>query len=71
MACDGDEFGLKASVLLVGEDYIVWNTDYPHDDAPDPDRAVESLLEQDIPESSKRKILWDNSVKLYGDRILA
>ena len=71
VACDGDEFGLKASVLLVGEDYIVWNTDYPHDDAPDPDRAVESLLEQDIPESSKRKILWDNSVKLYGDRILA
>ena len=70
VACDGDEFGLKAAVLLVGEDYIVWNTDYPHDDAPDPDRAVESLLEQDIPETAKRKILWDNSVKLYGPRIL-
>ena len=71
VACDGDEFGLKGTVTLVGEDYVVWNTDYPHDDAPDPDKAVTDLLGQDIPESAKRKILWDNSVGLYGQRILS
>ena len=49
VACDGDEFGLKGTVTLVGEDYVVWNTDYPHDDAPDPDRAVTDLLSQDSP----------------------
>ena len=56
--------------MLVGEDNIVWNTDYSHPDAPDPDKAVPDFLEQDIPESAKRKILWDNAARLYGDRIL-
>ena len=57
--------------MLVGEDNIVWNTDYSHPDAPDPDKAVPFLLDQDIPESAKRKILWDNSVRLYGERLIA
>ena len=56
--------------MLVGEDNIVWNTDYSHPDAPDPDDAVPALLAQDIPESAMRKILWDNSVRLYGQRLL-
>ena len=71
VACDPDEFGLKGVVMLVGEDNIVWNTDYSHPDAPDPDKAVPFLLDQDIPESAKRKILWDNSVRLYGERLIA
>jgi predicted TIM-barrel fold metal-dependent hydrolase len=70
VACDPDEFGLKGAVMLVGEDNIVWNTDYSHPDAPDPDKAVPDFLEQDIPDSAKRKILWDNAARLYGDRIL-
>ena len=70
VACDPDEFGLKGSVMLVGEDNIVWNTDYSHPDAPDPDKAVPDFLEQDLSESAKRKILWDNAARLYGDRIL-
>ena len=71
IACDPDEFALKGVVDLVGDDNIVWNTDYSHPDAPDPDKAVSSLLEQPISEDSKRKILWDNAVKLYGERILS
>ena len=71
VACDPDEFALKGVVNLVGDDNIVWNTDYSHPDAPDPGKAVPMLLDQDLPEESKRKILWDNAVKLYGNRILA
>ena len=51
--------------------HIVWNTDYPHVDAPDPDKALPSLLAQPISDEAKKKILWDNAVKLYGQRILA
>ena len=50
---------------------IVWNTDYPHPDAPDPDKAIPALLDQPISEEAKRKILWDNPARLYGERILA
>ena len=69
-ACDGDEGALPAVVHLGWEDNVVWNTDYPHSDAPDPRVAVDSLLGQDIPDTAKSKILWDNSVRLYGPRIL-
>ncbi|MBM3926436.1 MAG: amidohydrolase [SAR202 cluster bacterium] len=71
VACDPDEFALRSVAQLVGDENIVWNTDYPHPDGPDPDKALPSFLEQPIPEGSKRKILWDNAVRLYGQRILS
>ena len=71
VACDGDEGALKYAVDYTGGDRIVWNTDYPHFDGPDPDKTVSALLDQPISEEAKRKILWDNPVALYGDRILS
>ena len=71
VACDGDEVGLGAVLDHIGDDNFVWNTDYPHSDAPDPDKALPELLEQPISEESKRKILWDNPVRLFGERITA
>ena len=70
VACDPDEFHLKGVVDALGDDNIVWNTDYSHPDAPDPDRALPDFMEQPVSEASKRKILWDNPVRLYGQRIL-
>ena len=71
VACDGDEVGLSAVLGLVGDDNFIWNTDYPHSDAPDPDKALPDLLDQPISEESKRKILWDNPLKLFGQRLAA
>ncbi len=71
VACDGDEVGLSAVLGLVGDDNFIWNTDYPHSDAPDPDKALPDLLDQPISEESKRKILWDNPLKLFGQRLSA
>ena len=34
VACDPDEFHLKGVVDALGDDNIVWNTDYSHPDAP-------------------------------------
>ena len=49
----------------IGDDNIVFSTDFPHEDSRYP-HAVETFLELPFREESKRKILWDNSARLYG-----
>lgn len=71
VTCDGDERALHHTIEDIGDDIIAWNTDYPHPDAPNPAEALPDLDAQPIREESKRKILWDNAVKLYGPRILS
>ncbi len=68
VSCDADEGTLPLVVDYLEGSNIIFNTDYPHPDAPFPG-AVDELLERPIPEDAKRKILWDNSVDLYRDRI--
>ena len=67
---DADEQTLKYAVVFLGEDSIIFNTDYPHPDAPDPRTVLPDLMRQPISESAKRKIAWDNSIRLYGPRLL-
>ena len=71
IACDSDEETLPYVVDYLKGDNIVWNTDYPHADAPEPAKALPDLDAQPIPDEAKRKILWDNSVKLFGPRLLS
>jgi predicted TIM-barrel fold metal-dependent hydrolase len=71
ISADADEAALKYAVDFLGEDNIIFNTDYPHPDAPDPEMVMPALMAQPIPESAKRKIAWDNSVRLYGPRLLS
>ncbi len=49
----------------IGDDNIVFSTDFPHEDSRYP-HALETFLELPFSEASKRKILWDNSARLYG-----
>jgi predicted TIM-barrel fold metal-dependent hydrolase len=54
-------------IRWLGDDHIVFETDYPHPDSKYP-RSVEHLLGQGadiLSDDSKRKILWDNTVDLY------
>ena len=71
VACDSDERALKYVVDYLNGENLVWNTDYPHPDAPEPSRVLPDFDNQPIPDEAKRKILWDNAVKLYGPRILS
>ena len=64
VACRGDEMTLKSVVELVGDDYLLINTDYPHPDGTWP-WSFDELRRQPIPESSKRKILWENGVRAF------
>jgi predicted TIM-barrel fold metal-dependent hydrolase len=57
---------LPMIIELVGDDNIVFSTDYPHGDSDFPD-AVEEFLEMPgVSEESRRKILWNNCARLYG-----
>ena len=60
-----EERGLNHVVAQIGDDNIVWSTDYPHWDSDYP-RAVEEFLELPVSDDTKRRILWDNCARLYG-----
>ena len=65
-AMDVEEDLVADVVSRIGDDNIVISTDYPHSDSRWPD-AVDSFLKIDgLGESSKRKIFWDNSARLYS-----
>jgi uncharacterized protein len=65
VAFRGDEPTMKSTLDLVGDDNFLWDTDYPHPDGTFP-WGIDAMLEQAIPDSSKRKILWDNPVRAFG-----
>lgn len=48
----------------IGDDNIVFSTDFPHEDSRYP-HSVEAFLELPFSEESRRKILWDNAARLY------
>lgn len=65
VACRGDEMTLPAVCELVGDDYVTFNTDYPHPDGTWP-LGMEHLEQQPLPEESIRKIFWDNAASKFG-----
>jgi predicted TIM-barrel fold metal-dependent hydrolase len=64
VACRGDEMTLRSVVDLIGDDNLVFNTDYPHPDGTFP-WGIGRLHDQPIGEASKRKILWDNAARAF------
>ena len=50
----------------IGDDNIVVSTDYPHADGPYPHGIDTFTALAGVSEESKRKIMWDNSIRLYG-----
>ena len=70
IAADSDETTIQYVVDYVGDENIVFNTDYPHSDAPAPPIPLRDMLAQPISEENKRKILWDNSIRIYGKRLV-
>jgi predicted TIM-barrel fold metal-dependent hydrolase len=61
-----DKVGLRLLDLL-GEDNIMWGSDFPHPDGIWPDS--QEFLKREVghlPESARRKITYDNAAALYG-----
>ena len=66
ISVDPDEYLVADVVARLGDDNLVFSTDYPHSDSAYP-HAVDSVLAlEGLSLESKRKMLWDNCARLYG-----
>ena len=62
-----DEQAVATVLELVGEDRVIWGSDYPHPDSvwPESQAVIERNL-RDLPEEKRRKIICENAGRLYG-----
>jgi predicted TIM-barrel fold metal-dependent hydrolase len=65
ISCEPDESYVPQILDLIGEDRILFASDYPHPDHRWPETA-EAMLAMPLPDGAKRKILWDNPAAFYG-----
>lgn len=68
VTCEGEDATLPGAASVVGEDCIMFASDFPHWDSPYP-HATESARERkDIGESLRRKLLGENASRFFGLR---
>jgi predicted TIM-barrel fold metal-dependent hydrolase len=60
-----DEEFVSHVVDSIGDDNLVTTTDYPHGDSKYPG-AMDRFLTLPLSDASKKKILWDNVLRLYA-----
>jgi predicted TIM-barrel fold metal-dependent hydrolase len=59
-----DETPARYAVAFLGNDNLVYSTDYPHGDSRYP-YATDTFLQLPLTDEDKRKILWDNCSRFY------
>ena len=64
VACRGDAMTLPSVCDLVGDDYLTFNTDYPHPDGTWP-QGMADLENQPLSAESIQKIFWDNPARVF------
>jgi predicted TIM-barrel fold metal-dependent hydrolase len=69
ISADPDDPGIKQVIDTIGDDNVVVATDFGHPEGRHYSRAVEEVMGlPGVSERSKRKIMWDNALKLYPIR---
>jgi uncharacterized protein len=66
ISAEPDDELLYQVVDYLGEDNILFATDFPHPDAKYPHAVTEFLDMPKLSASTLRKILWDNAIRFYG-----
>ncbi len=64
-SCDPDEELLPAVLEWLGEDRVMYASDYPHWDAKTPDTVKILASRDDLTDAQKRKILGENSARIF------
>lgn len=61
-----EKIGVKL-IPEIGEDRVMWASDYPHPDSTFPNslHAVKEMF-HGVPDSLTRKVVWDNTARLYN-----
>jgi predicted TIM-barrel fold metal-dependent hydrolase len=65
-SCEAEESLLPVVVDKIGEDTLLYASDYPHWDMDFPDSAKELWERNDLSERTRRKILGENAKQVYG-----
>jgi predicted TIM-barrel fold metal-dependent hydrolase len=63
-APDGEKL-TNAGIDLIGEDVLMYASDYPHGESHFP-HTVEMVMNWNMPVVRKRKLFWGNAVRLYA-----
>jgi predicted TIM-barrel fold metal-dependent hydrolase len=66
ISCESHEDNLGATIQAVGEDRILFASDYPHWDATFPGATKAILGRTDISPEAKKKIMGENTQRLLG-----
>ncbi len=66
ISADPDEPIIPGLIQVIGDDTIVFASDYPHSDSTFPGVVAELADRTDLSKESKAKILGENAVRLYG-----
>ena len=66
ISMDADEHLAEDMVNRLGDENLVFSTDYPHPDSAYPHATDELLAIEGLSVATKRKVLWDNCARLYG-----
>jgi hypothetical protein len=62
-----DEQGLAHAITTLGEDVFFCASDFPHEPKDEfPERLEALQARDDIPDTAKQKIMWDNPIRMYG-----
>lgn len=65
-SCEADEWLLPQALSLIGENQVVYASDFPHWDHSYPGSIDEIRARGDVTEAQKRKLFADNARRLYG-----
>lgn len=64
VSMEADEAMAREVMERYGDGVMVLSTDYPHPDSAFP-HAMDEFFELEMPDSMRRKVLWDNCAALY------
>jgi uncharacterized protein len=64
-SCEADECLLPQALQLIGDEQVVYASDYPHWDGSYPHSLGELRGREDLTDAQKRKLLADNARRLY------
>jgi hypothetical protein len=65
-SCEPDEPNLAAMVDSLGEDQVIYASDYPHFDCDFPNSVAELVENSGLPGRVLEKVLGRNAARLYG-----
>jgi predicted TIM-barrel fold metal-dependent hydrolase len=67
VSMDPDDGVAPAVIDQLGDEVVVWASDYPHIDAPFPGAVKQTLdVLADVPGTSRARVLGDNALRLYA-----